>query len=105
MTTKAIVFSDQAPKAIGPYSQAVKVGDVVYLSGQLPLDPATMSVVGEGVKPQALQVFHNLKRVCAAAGGRLDNIVKLTIYLTDLADFAEINDVMASFFKPPYPKH
>lgn len=100
--SKSIIHSDHAPKAIGPYSQAVRVGNLVYLSGQIPLDPATMELV-EGFGAQTHQVFKNLQAVCQAAGGSLANIVKLNIYVTDLANFAELNDIMGTYFSAPYP--
>ena len=91
-----------APAAIGPYSQAIRAGNTVYLSGQIGLDPATGSL-REGVEAQAHQVFTNLKAVADAAGGSLAQIVKLTVLLADLADFARLNDIMTAHFKPPYP--
>lgn len=100
---KQIIATKDAPGAIGAYSQAVKVGDTVYLSGQIPLDPETMEVVGGGVEAQIKQVFTNLSAVCKAAGGSLEDIVKLTVYLTDLGDFAKVNEAMAGFFEAPYP--
>ena len=100
---KQIIATDNAPGAIGAYSQAVKVGDTVYLSGQIPLDPKTMEVVSGGVEAQIKQVFTNLAAVCEAAGGSLEDIVKLTVYLTDLGDFAKVNEAMAGFFEAPYP--
>ncbi len=103
MTNKCIIQTEQAPKAIGTYSQAVKAGGTVYLSGQIPLDPETMNMVSSEFKEQAIQVFRNLRAVCEAAGGSLDDIVKLNIYLTDLDNFAMLNDVMATFFREPYP--
>ncbi len=99
---KQVITSDQAPGAIGTYSQAIKVGNTVYLSGQIPLDPATMEVV-EGIEAQICQVFDNLSAVAAAAGGSLQDIVKLNIFLTDLGHFALVNEVMARYFKQPYP--
>ncbi|RHW20705.1 RidA family protein [Pseudomonas jilinensis] len=99
---KQVITSDQAPAAIGTYSQAIKVGNTVYLSGQIPLDPATMEVV-EGIEAQVCQVFDNLSAVAAAAGGSLQDIVKLNIFLTDLGHFALVNEVMARYFKQPYP--
>ncbi|HEY8385085.1 MAG TPA: RidA family protein [Porticoccaceae bacterium] len=102
MTNKAVIHTDKAPAAIGTYSQAIKVGDTVYLSGQIPLDPATMNLV-EGIEAQVEQVFRNLTAVCEAAGGTLRDIVKLTIYLTDLGHFATVNEIMARHFSPPYP--
>ncbi len=100
---KQIIETKDAPSAIGAYSQAVKVGDTVYLSGQIPLNPETMEVVGGGVEVQINQVFTNLAAVCKAAGGSLEDIVKLTVYLTDLGDFAKVNEAMAEFFEAPYP--
>lgn len=97
------IQTHNAPKAIGPYSQAIKAGDTVYLSGQIPLDPNTMALISEDFRAQAVQVFKNIQAVCQAAGGSTDQIVKLTIYLTDLAMFNMANDVMAEFFVSPYP--
>jgi len=102
MTNKAVIHTDHAPAAIGTYSQAIKVGDTVYLSGQIPLDPATMTLV-EGIEAQVEQVFRNLAAVCEAAGGGLGDIVKLNIFLTDLGHFATVNDIMARHFSQPYP--
>lgn len=99
---KQVITSDQAPAAIGTYSQAIKVGNTVYLSGQIPLDPATMEVV-EGIEQQICRVFDNLKAVTEAAGGSLQHIVKLNIFLTDLGHFALVNEVMARYFTQPYP--
>jgi reactive intermediate/imine deaminase len=99
---KQVITSDSAPAAIGTYSQAIKVGNTVYLSGQIPLDPATMEVV-EGIERQISQVFDNLSAVAEAAGGSLQDIVKLNIFLTDLGHFALVNEVMARYFKQPYP--
>lgn len=101
--SRQIIHTDAAPAAIGPYSQAVKAGNTVYLSGQIPLDPATMELVSDDVAAQARQVFKNLAAVCDAAGGSLGKIVRVGIYLTDLARFAEVNAVMAEFFAAPYP--
>ena len=98
-----IIHTDKAPGAIGPYSQAVRVGDTVYLSGQIPLDPATMQLVTGEVDVQARRVFENLKAVAEAAGGSLADAVKVTIYLTDLAHFAKVNEVMAQYCSKPYP--
>ncbi|RMF14842.1 MAG: RidA family protein [Gammaproteobacteria bacterium] len=103
MTNKCIIQTDQAPKAIGTYSQAVKVGGTVYLSGQIPLDPHTMELVSPEFKEQATQMFRNLRAVCEAAGGSLNDIVKLNLYLTDLSNFTLLNEVMATFFHEPYP--
>ncbi|MFT6430250.1 MAG: reactive intermediate/imine deaminase [Halopseudomonas sp.] len=99
---KQVITSDRAPAAIGPYSQAMKVGNTVYLSGQIPLDPDTMEVV-EGMERQICQVFDNLTAVAEAAGGSLQDIVKLNIFLTDLTHFGLVNDVMTRYFKQPYP--
>ncbi len=103
MTNKAIIHSDNAPAAIGTYSQAVKVNNTVYLSGQIPLDPITMQMVDGDFAAQAHQVFKNLAAVCEAAGGSLKDIVKLNIYLTDLANFPVVNEVMGQYFQQPYP--
>lgn len=97
------IHSDAAPKAIGPYSQAIRAGSTVYLSGQIPLDPATMAIVEGGIEAQATRVFENLKAVAAAAGGTLDDAVRVTIFLTDLGQFATVNEVMARYFREPYP--
>ena len=103
MNNRAVITTPDAPEAIGPYSQAVKVGNTVWLSGQIPLVPATMELVNGDVRAQATQVFENLAAVAAAAGGGLDNAVKINISLTDLGDFAAVNEVMAGFFSEPYP--
>lgn len=97
------VATDRAPAAIGPYSQAVRVGDTVYLSGQIPLDPATGELVQADIATEARQVFANLRAVCEAAGGSMDDIARVGIYLTDLADFAAVNAVMAEAFAAPFP--
>lgn len=97
------ISTPRAPQAIGTYSQAVKVGQLVFLSGQIPLDPHTMELVGEQVDPQIHQVFRNLSAVAEAAGGALASVVKLTVFLTDLRDFARVNAIMAEYFSPPYP--
>jgi reactive intermediate/imine deaminase len=99
---KTTVHTAGAPKAIGTYSQAVRCGATVYLSGQIGLDPATMEVV-PGIEPQIRRVFENLRAVAQAAGGGLGDIVKLTVYLTDLANFARLNEIMANCFTEPYP--
>lgn len=99
---REIIKTEQAPAAIGTYSQAVKVGDTVYLSGQIPLDPATMELV-EGMEPQIRRVFDNLSAVARAAGGSLADVVKLNIFLTDLGHFALVNQLMADYFQQPYP--
>lgn len=101
--SKTIIATDQAPQAIGTYSQAVKVGTTVYMSGQIPLDPATMKLVDGGVDIQITRVFDNLSAVAAAAGGSLDNIVKLNVFLTDLSNFPTVNEIMAKYFHEPYP--
>ncbi|BFM13755.1 RidA family protein [Simiduia litorea] len=103
MTNKAIISTDKAPAAIGTYSQAVKVNNTVYLSGQIPLIPETMEMVGNDFRAQATQVFKNLSAVCEAANGSLAQIVKLNLYLTDLSHFPVVNEVMAEFFEAPYP--
>lgn len=99
---RKIIATAEAPAAIGPYSQAVQSGNTVYLSGQIGLDPATMQMA-EGIDAQVARVFDNLKAVAAAAGGSLADAVKVNIYLTDLANFAKVNDAMAQAFSPPYP--
>ncbi len=101
--TKEIISTDQAPAAIGTYSQAVKVDNTVYLSGQIPLDPASMEVVSGGIAAEIAQVFKNLTAVCEAAGGSLQDIVKLNIFLTDLSNFPIVNEIMAKNFATPYP--
>jgi reactive intermediate/imine deaminase len=103
MTNKAVIHTDQAPKAIGTYSQAIKVNNTVYLSGQIPLVPETMEMISGDVRAQITQVFKNLSAVCEASGGSLQNMVKLNVYLTDLAHFPLVNEVMAEFVKQPYP--
>ncbi len=97
------IQTESAPAAIGPYSQAVRAGNLVFCSGQIPLDPDTMELVEGGIEAQTQQVFTNLKAVAAAAGTRLDRAVKLTIFVTDLGDFATVNDIMARNFSEPYP--
>jgi len=100
--TKQIIHTDGAPLAIGTYSQAVRVGQTVYLSGQIGLDPASMELV-DGIEAQVHRVFQNLRAVTEATGGSLNDIVKLNIFLTDLANFALVNSVMAEYFAQPYP--
>ena len=100
---KEIISTPLAPQAIGTYSQAVKVGDTVYLSGQIPLDPETMQVVDGDIAVQIHQVFNNLKAVAEATGGNLSDIVKLNVYLTDLVNFPIVNQIMAGYFTEPYP--
>jgi len=97
------IHTDGAPAAIGTYSQAVNAGNLVFMSGQIPLDPATMEIVDGDFEARARRVFDNLKAVAEEAGGSLDQIVKLTIYLTDLDNFATVNNVMAEYFQEPYP--
>ncbi len=99
---KTIISTDKAPAAIGTYSQAVRVDQTVYLSGQIGLDPATMTLV-EGIDAQIVRVFENLKAVAEAAGGSLADVVKLNVYLTDLGNFAKVNETMARYFSEPYP--
>ncbi|AMC35938.1 Rid family detoxifying hydrolase [Janthinobacterium sp. B9-8] len=99
---KTIIHSDSAPKAVGTYSQAVKIGNTVYLSGQIGLDPAS-GILAEGFNAQAHQVFQNLRAVCQAAGGDLQNIAKLGVFVTDLSNFAALNDIMGQYFTEPYP--
>ena len=100
--TKTVISTPNAPGAIGTYSQAIRCGDTVYLSGQIGLDPQTMQLV-EGIDAQVRRVFDNLKAVAEAAGGSLADAVKLTIYLTDLGHFAKVNEIMAAYFNQPYP--
>lgn len=97
------IHTDHAPAAIGPYSQAVRMGQTVFLSGQIPLDPATGELIDGDVAAQARRSFDNLKAVCEAAGGSLAQVARLGLYLTDLADFAAVNAVMAEYFQAPYP--
>jgi reactive intermediate/imine deaminase len=103
MTNKAIIHTDSAPAAIGTYVQAVKVNNTVYLSGQIPLDPETMTLVEGDIDAQIHQVFKNLNAVCEASGGDLGNIVKLNIFLTDLSHFPMVNEIMGQHFQEPYP--
>ena len=99
---KQIISTPNAPAAIGTYSQAVKVGDTTYLSGQIPLDPASMQLV-DGFENQVRRVFENLKAVCEAAGGSLNELVKVNVFLIDLGNFAKVNEIMATYFDQPYP--
>jgi reactive intermediate/imine deaminase len=101
--SKHTIHTDAAPAAIGTYSQAIRTGDTVYLSGQIPLDPATMQIISDDMEARIVRVFENLKAVCEAAGGSLGDIVKLNIFLTDLGHFALVNEVMARYFQQPYP--
>jgi len=101
--SRQIIHTDHSPAAIGPYSQAVKHGQMVFLSGQIPLDPTTGEVVEGGIEAQTRRAFDNLKAVVEAAGGTLDNVVRLGLYLTDLGQFAAVNAVMAEYFSAPYP--
>lgn len=101
--SKQTIHTDRAPAAIGTYSQAIRAGQTVYLSGQIPLDPSTMELVAGGADAQIRQVFDNLSAVAGAAGGTLNDVVKLTVYLTDFGDFPTVNEVMAMYFTEPYP--
>jgi reactive intermediate/imine deaminase len=102
-TTRKTIHTQGAPQAIGSYSQAVQVGETVYLSGQIPLDPATMQLVSGDIHAEIRRVFDNLSAIAAAAGGSLAHAVKLTVYLTDMALFAAVSEVMTSYFSAPYP--
>ncbi len=101
--TKEIISTENAPQAIGPYSQAVKAGNLMFISGQIPLNPKTGDLVAESIEDQARQVLENVKSICEAAGRSLDDIVKISIFLTDLSNFAVVNDVMKEYFSEPYP--
>lgn len=101
--SRITIHTDQAPAAIGTYSQAVRVGETVYLSGQIALDPASMQMVQDDIEAEIHQVFKNLRAVCAAAGGSLNDVVKLNVFLTDLSNFAIVNSIMAEYFEQPYP--
>lgn len=101
--TKQIITTDKAPQAIGTYSQAVKVGKTVYLSGQIPLDPVTMTLVDGEIDQQIRRVFENLKAVTEAANGNFGDVVKLNVFLTDLGHFSRVNEIMAEYFSEPYP--
>jgi len=100
---KEIISTENAPQAIGPYSQAVKAGNLMFISGQIPLDPKTGDLVSESIEEQAKQVLDNVKSICEAAGSSLDDIVKISIFLTDLNNFSVVNDVMKEYFSEPYP--
>jgi reactive intermediate/imine deaminase len=101
--SRRIIQTDQAPAAIGPYSQAVQVGDLVFISGQIPLDPLTMELVEADIDTQTRRVFDNLAQLCLASGGSLADICKVSIFLTDLGHFATVNSIMAEYFDEPYP--
>jgi reactive intermediate/imine deaminase len=101
--SKSVIATDKAPQAIGPYSQAIKAGNTVYLSGQIPLVPGTSELVEGDISAQIRQVFDNLKAVATAAGGSLQDVVKLNVYLTDLGHFPTVNEIMATCFAQPYP--
>jgi reactive intermediate/imine deaminase len=101
--TKEIISTENAPQAIGPYSQAVKAGNLIFISGQVPLNPKTGDLVTESIEDQARQVLDNVKSICEAAGQSLDDILKISIFLTDLNNFAVVNDVMKEYFSEPYP--
>ena len=101
--SKLTIYSDNAPAAIGTYSQAIRTGSLVFLSGQIPLDPASMEIVDGDFEARARRVFDNLKAVAEAAGGDLNQVVKLTVFLTDLSNFATVNSVMEDYFDQPYP--
>ena len=100
---KQAIHTRDAPEAIGTYSQAIKVGETVFISGQIPLEPGTMHIVDEDIRAQTHRVFNNLAAVVREGGGNLDDVVKLTVFLTDLSHFAVVNEVMAEHFNPPYP--
>lgn len=101
--SKSVINTDKAPQAIGTYSQAIKCGTTVYLSGQIPLVPETMEIVSEDFEQQAKQVFSNIQAVCEAAGGSTNDLAKINIFLTDLANFAKVNEIMSQYFSQPYP--
>jgi len=101
--SRQTIHTSHAPEAIGPYSQAVRAGDTVYLSGQIPLDPKTMQLVSGDIEAEIRQVFENLKAVAAASGGSLANAVKVNVFLTDLAHFAKVNEIMATYCTQPFP--
>ena len=100
---KEIVSTNNAPSAIGPYSQAVKVGGMLYASGQNPIDPATGVIVEGGIKEQTLQALNNVKAIVEAAGVTMDNVVKTTVFMADMSDFADMNSIYAQFFREPFP--
>lgn len=101
--TREIIHTDAAPAAIGTYSQAVKCGNTVYMSGQIPLDPKTMTLLNATIEDEIHQVFRNLAAVAEASGGTLAHVAKLNVFLTDLAHFARVNEIMGQYFQPPYP--
>ncbi len=101
--SKKIIHTDHAPRAIGPYSQAVNHNNLVFVSGQIPLDPVSMEMVAGGIEAQITQVFENLSAVCKAAGGSLNDILKLTVYLIDMGNFPHVNAIMEQYFEAPYP--
>ena len=101
---KEIVSTNNAPSAIGPYSQAVKVGGMLYASGQIPIDPATGVIVEGGIKEQTLQALNNVKAIVEAAGVTMDNVVKTTVFMADMSDFADMNSIYAQFFREPFPE-
>jgi reactive intermediate/imine deaminase len=101
--SRTVINTPNAPQAIGPYSQAVTAGNTVYLSGQIPLEPKSMELISDNIDDQIKQVFDNLAAVAAAGGGTLSDIVKLTVFLTELDYFPRVNDIMAQYFDPPYP--
>lgn len=103
MSNRQTIHTDKAPKAIGTYSQAVKAGTTVYISGQIPLVPETMELLEGSFKDKTRLCFENLNAIAVAAGGTLDNAAKVSVFLTDMANFAEVNEVMAEYFKQPYP--
>ncbi|HEY1726131.1 MAG TPA: RidA family protein [Steroidobacteraceae bacterium] len=100
---RQVIHTASAPKAIGPYSQAIRAGDTVYISGQIPLDPATGALVSGDIEAEIRRAFDNVKAVAQAAGGTLANAVKLSVFLTDLAHFPKVNEIMATYFSEPYP--
>jgi reactive intermediate/imine deaminase len=101
--SRSIIHTDHAPKAIGTYSQAVRAGNTVYVSGQIPLDPATGQLVSGDIELEIRRVFDNLAAIATAAGGSFANVVKLTVFLTDLTHFPKVNEIMATYFREPYP--
>ena len=100
---KQAIHTGEAPEAIGTYSQGIKIGETIFISGQIPLEPGTMNIVDEDIRAQTHRVFNNLAAVVREGGGNLDDVVKLTVFLTDLSHFAVVNEVMAEHFNPPYP--